>query len=176
ELSDREPEGALGRTGAFFSGGIDSFYTVLRNRRGAEGLPTDDLILVRGFDYPLEQAEAFERHRKRMSEVADALGMELVHVATNLRCTRLSVASWGDLWHGAALSSVGLALERRYRFLLLASTSKYSELVPYGSHPLTDDLMSTRSLRVLHDGATATRLDKTQYVAQSPLAVEHLHV
>src|SRR5262249_28976707 len=32
EVSDRELEGTLGRTGAFFSGGIDSFYTVLRNR------------------------------------------------------------------------------------------------------------------------------------------------
>src|SRR5262245_17023744 len=176
EVSDREPEGTTGRTGAFFSGGIDSFYTVLRNRRGMEGLPTDDLILVRGFDFPLEQADAFERHRGRMSEVADALGMELVDVATNLRSTRLREASWGDLWHGAALGSVGLALERRYRFLLLASTSKYSELVPYGSHPLTDGLMSTRSTRVLHDGATASRLDKTQYVAGSALALEYLHV
>jgi hypothetical protein len=177
ETDDSAPEGSRGRTGVFFSGGVDSFYTALRNRKGgAEGLPTDDLILVRGFDFPLEHAEAFERHRCRMSRVAQELGVELVDVATNLRDTQLRKASWADLWHGAALGSVGLALERRYRFLLLASTSTYAELEPYGSHPLTDGLLSTRFTRVLHDGANASRLDKTQYVAGSDLALNNLHV
>jgi hypothetical protein len=165
---------APSRTGAFFSGGVDSFYTVLRH--GADHLRPDELILIRGFDFPLEFREEFDRHRDRMRAAAESLGMELVDVATNLRETRLREAPWATLWHGSALASSGLALERRYRYLLVASSSTYGELEPYGSHPMTDVLHSTSTTRILHDGADATRLDKVGYVAGSDLALRYLHV
>lgn len=165
------------RTAAFFSGGVDSFYTVLRHRdEDDRAIRVDDLILVRGFDFPLENEDAFERHRQRMELAAGQLGMGLVAVATNLRETRLREASWSALYHGSALCAVGLAMERRYRHLLIASTSQYGELLPYGSHPLTDALHSTSSTRVLHDGAQASRLDKIRFVAGSDLALRFLHV
>lgn len=165
------------RTGTFFSGGVDSFFTVLRNEEaGNRSLPADDLILVGGFDFPLENADAFERHRARLREAAGELGKELVDVVTNLRETRLREAPWADLWHGPALASVGLALERRYRRLLIASTSPYGELEPWGSHPMTDALFSTRNTIVIHDGAECTRLDKVGYISRSDVALRWLHV
>ncbi len=175
ELEVREPAGPEPtRTGAFFSGGIDSFYTVLRHAGGY--LRPDDLILIRGFDFPLAFAREFDDHRGRMGAVAESLGMELVDIATNLRETRLRLAPWATLWHGSALASAGLALERRYRYLLVASSSTYGELDAYGSHPMTDILHSTSTSRILHDGADATRLDKVGFVAGSELALRNLHV
>lgn len=165
------------RTAAFFSGGVDSFYTVLRHREeDGRAIRVDDLILVRGFDYPLEKEDAFERHRQRMELAAGELGMGLVAVSTNLRETRLREASWAALYHGSALCAVGLSIEKRYRYLLIASTSNYGELLPYGSHPLTDVLHSTSATRVLHDGAEANRLEKIALVAGSDLALRFLHV
>ncbi len=177
EVSDPVGNGEPRRTGAFFSGGVDSFYTVLHHRKYADAaVSVDDLILVQGFDYPLEHAEAFERHRRRMELAAAELDMDLVVVSTNLRETRFREASWSDLCHISALCGVGLALERRYRYLLVGSTSPYGELTPYGSHPLTDVLNSTAATKILHDGAEATRLDKMQYLAGSDLALRFLHV
>ena len=177
EVVDVGGAGASGRIGAFFSGGVDSFFTVLRNEETrSTSLAADDLILVRGFDFPLENAEAFERHRERLTAAAGELGKELVDVATNLRETRLREASWAGLWHGPALASVGLALEGRYRLLLIASTSPYGELEPWGSHPMTDILHSTQATRVVHDGAEFTRLDKVRYLSRSNVALRWLHV
>jgi hypothetical protein len=86
EVSDPAEERGPRRTGAFFSGGVDSFYTVLRHRKGTDGaLCVDELILVRGFDFPLEHARAFEGHRQRMSAAAEGLGVELVRVGA-LQC------------------------------------------------------------------------------------------
>jgi hypothetical protein len=165
------------RTGVFFSGGVDSFFTILRNEEARNtALPANDLILVGGFDFPLDQLEAFERHRQRLSEAANELGKELVDVVTNLRETRLREASWAELWHGPALASVGLALEGRYSLLMIASTSPYGELEPWGSHPMTDSLLSTQAVRVLHDGAEFTRLDKVRYLSGSQVALRWLHV
>lgn len=177
EVADQGPAPKAGRNGAFFSGGVDSFFTVLRNEEaGPRGLRADDLILVGGFDFPLGFAEAFERHRERLRGAARELGKELVDVVTNLRETRLRQAPWADVWHGAALAAVGLALESRYRLLLIAATSPYGELEPWGSHPMTDPLLSTESVAVVHDGAEFTRLDKVRYLSRSTVALRWLKV
>lgn len=169
--------GAPARTAAFFSGGVDSFYTILRHAEGGVGrLVVDDLIAVEGFDFPLGHREAFEGHFRRLREAGRELGKTVIGVTTNLRETRLREAPWADLWHGCALASVGLVLERRYRHLLVAASSVYEELEPLGSHPLTDPLLSTSTTQVVHDGADARRMEKTVRVAQSDVALRALHV
>jgi len=165
------------RTAAFFSGGIDSFYTVLRHEERVPGrLPIDDLICVQGFDFPLPLADAFHRHLHRLERAGREFGKPVVWVATNLKESRLREAPWADLWHGPALASVGLALEKRYRHLMIAASSVYEEMEPLGSHPLTDPLLSTSTTQTLHDGADATRTEKTVRVAQSDVALGALHV
>lgn len=166
-----------GRTAAFFSGGVDSFFTILRHAEDGVGrLRLDELICVEGFDFPLEHSVAFQRHLRRLSRAGRDLGKPVVWVATNLRETRLREAPWSSLWHGPALASVGLALERRYRHLLVAASSVYEEVEPLGSHPLTDPLLSTGATTVVHDGASATRTEKTMRVAESDVALRALHV
>ena len=51
-----------GRTALFFSGGVDSMFSLYRNEQDEPGaLPIDDLIAVHGFDIPLDKEEAFTR-------------------------------------------------------------------------------------------------------------------
>jgi hypothetical protein len=169
--------GPPARTAAFFSGGVDSFYTVLRHAAGGVGrLNVDELIAVEGFDFPLGHRGAFEGHLARLREAGSDLRKSVVWVTTNLRETRLREAPWADLWHGCALASVGLALERRYRHLLIAASSVYEEAEPLGSHPLTDPLLSTSTTQIVHDGADATRTEKTAHVAQHDVALRALRV
>ncbi|HEY1433746.1 MAG TPA: hypothetical protein VGG65_00140 [Thermoanaerobaculia bacterium] len=177
EVSDVRPAAPASESAAFFSGGVDSFFSVLRNEAPRpEALPASDLILVHGFEFPLENARAFALHREKLGAAAGELGKRLVDVVTNLRETRLREASWAYLWHGPALASVGLVLENRYRLLMIASTSPYGELDPWGSHPMTDALLSTGTTRVIHDGAEFTRLDKIRYLSRSDTALRWLHV
>ncbi len=167
------------KTAAFFSGGIDSFFTVLRHsdpQSSAGGTTIDDLLSIWGFDIPLRRPDEFQRLRSTLQNAASDLGKELVDVATNLKITRLREAEWGRLYHGCALASVALALERRYSKVLIASSHGYKDLQPWGSHPLTDPLLSTSQAKVIHDGSAFDRVEKTALVATSDVAMRSLHV
>jgi hypothetical protein len=175
EESARSAEGR--KTGLFFSGGVDSFFSLLHNERSDPGsLPVDELIAVHGFDILLERKDAFDRHYQSLRRVAAETGKTLVMVRTNLRNTLLREASWAGLWHGCALASVGLLLERRYKRLLLGSTADYGQLLPWGSHPLTDALLSTSTTRILHDGAAFTRWEKLELLSRFDVVLRSLHV
>lgn len=166
-----------GETGAFFSGGVDSFHTVLRRLEvGPAPLRPTELLLMAGFDLPLARDDVRRRRRARLEGVAERLGVRLVEVATNVKDTRLATSQWNDLSHGCILAASGLALERRYGTLLVASTFDYARLHPIGSHPLTDPLLSTTGTAIVHDGAAFSRGRKVEYLSRSAIALENLHV
>ncbi len=134
------------KIGAFFSGGVDSFFTALWHADRSESaarVRIDDLLTVWGFDVPLANVDAFRRMRDVLRRAAEDLGIELIDVATNVRDTRWQQTDWTYLSHNCALGGVALALEGRYRKMLMASTGGYRDLLPWGSHVLTDPLLST---------------------------------
>jgi hypothetical protein len=166
-------------TGAFFSGGVDSFYMILANSDPelAAGLPPiDRLITVWGFDVPLESPEEFRRLRDGLAAAAAELGRPLLDAATNVRQTRLKEARWGELANGGALASVGLALERRLGALCVAGSHYSGPVRPWGSHPETDPLFSTGATRVFHHACGVLRRRKIELLARSETALRHLHV
>lgn len=168
------------RTGAFFSGGVDAFFTVFRHQepiQSWEHIHIDDLIFIWGFDVPLDKPDALDRTRRALQAAAKELGKNLVVVASNLKNTRLERdAEWGALWHGSGIVSTGLALEKRYAQLVIASTYSYVNLAPWGSHPLSDPLLSTLGTRVIHDDVSFSRAEKTEVVARSDMALRTLRV
>jgi hypothetical protein len=179
EVEDVRPAAERARTAAFFSGGVDSFFTLIRNTHPSpvdRAIPIDELLLVWGFDVSLDNREAFFRMRSALQKAAEAYGKELTDVFTNLRQTRFNQAEWGSLAHGAALASIGLHLEHRYCRVLIPSSGGYKELLPWGSHVLTDPLFSTKYLRVVQDGAAFSRTDKIERIAGSPVVQQHLRV
>lgn len=179
EVEASRPSSSGARVGAFFSGGVDSFFTVLRDRRAAipaERREINDLITVWGFDISLDQADAFARLRERHMPLAEGLGMDLIDVATNIRSTRWSEAQWSYLAHGAGLASIALALEKRFGTVYIAGGGGYRGLHPWGSHSVTDPLFSTRDTAIVYDGVAYLRTEKLEAIADSPVALETLRV
>jgi hypothetical protein len=177
--ADRAPEVPPPRAGAFFSGGVDSFFTVVRPRDVAppvERAPIDDLITVWGFDIPLDRNDAFARLRSRHEAVAQELGKALIDVATNLRSTRWRTAQWSYLAHGAGLASVALALERRFHTAYIAGGGGYRGLHPWGSHSVTDPLFSSWRTAIVYDAVAYLRTEKIEHLAQCSTALRALHV
>ena len=135
-----------------------------RDERGS----IDEFLFVEGFDLGLAETEVCERRRRFIEEAAAELNTPLVVVRTNLLETLWGKRVNWDLWgHGAALASVALALEGRYRQVLIPASNMYLHLVPWGSHPLTDALFSSWSVRVRDDGAAHDRADKVRAIATS---------
>lgn len=166
------------KTAAFFSGGIDSFFTVLYHNDSDFNsmVRINDLLSVWGFDIPLKNSDAFFRMREIFQKVASELGKELIDVATNLRETRFNQSDWGYLSHGCALASIAHVLEKRYAKALIASTGGYSNMHPWGSHVLTDPLLSTSRVSLVHDSSPFDRLQKTKFVSKSDIVRKSLHV
>jgi len=161
-----------GRVGLFFSGGVDSWYTLLKHRR-----EITDLIFLHGFEIPLEDRRVYERASGLIHRVAEGLAKSVVHVQTNLRPFLAGLGlRWGMLAHGPALVTVGHLLYPHFGRIFISASHTYAELAPWGSHPLLDPMWSTEGLEFVHDGAEATRIDKVRRLAESDLALETLRV
>jgi len=154
----------------FFTGGVDSFYTLLRHR---DEITT--LIFVHGFDVPLANRALRENVATTIRRVAAAFQKRLVEVEANLRDFADHYVSW-DYYHGAALASVALLLSPQFSRVYDASTRSYATLIPMGSHPLLDPLWSTEHTEIVHDGCEASRLEKVATVARCDLVLNTLRV
>ncbi|MGA2628287.1 MAG: class I SAM-dependent methyltransferase [Candidatus Bathyarchaeia archaeon] len=178
----RSPESSLGDTqsnvGIFFSLGMDSFYSLLKNftTRSTDQDEITHLIFLHGFDIHYGNAPVFGDLLTNGAKVAKILGKKTLQVATNLRDFSDPLVDWGRLYHGAALASFGLALERGFKTIYIAGGHQPRHIHPWGSHPLLDPLWSTESLRFVSEGCEIGRVEKTRFLAQFPIAMDTLRV
>ena len=165
-------------TMTFFSGGVDSFYTVYENLEHLAAL-----IFVAGFSPELADTERCRRAEASAREAAAALGKKLIVVTTNLRdfmegtIPRLPSLSAWEIAHGAALAAVAHLVADEGGTVLVPSTSCHQEGVePWGSHPLLDPLWSSRRVALQSEGYWANRQRKIEAIAGHQLALDHLVV
>ena len=156
---------------AFFSGGVDSFYTALKHRDDISAL-----VFVHGFDVPLVNAELRSSISSALRTAAADLGKPLIEVETNLRTFSERYAPWSERYHGSALAAVALLLAPMFRRFYIPGSFPYSYLEPWASHPLLDPLWSTASLEIVHDGCEASRLEKVRAIRSSDSALRTLRV
>ena len=153
---------------SFYSGGIDSNFTILKIKKD-NIYQLDDLITTWGFDITCQNNKAFEKFYKMLKNATAIWQDSLNHfyVKTNIKETRLQEADWAGLFCGAAIASVALVLERRYKNILISSTGETdsNKLVRRCSTPITDPLYSTSTSTVIHYGTKYSRIDKTNFVS-----------
>lgn len=159
-----------------FSGGVDSCFTLFQHRTSRSGRqqrPIEACLMVHGFDIPLEQEEVFARATEKSQKMAASLGVELIPMATNYR--QLG-QNWEDT-HGTATASCLMLLQKSYSIGLIGSFLPYQSLkLPWGTNPVTDGLLSSKTFQCIHDGASFTRLEKIQEIAHWPAALQDLRV
>jgi hypothetical protein len=172
--SSRDPA-----VGLFFSLGVDSFYSLVKNQRHH---PTDDqtvthLIAVHGFDAAHHGwDEVFPPGLlANVQRVAAETGKTLLPVVTNIRREGARLAPWTML-HGGAMASIALALGSGLRQVTIAASTPCGVPDAWGTHPVLDPLWSTEHLTVVHDGRERDRYDKTQVLAQVDLVLDTLRV
>jgi hypothetical protein len=158
------------RVGAFFSGGLDSFYTFLKHQDEIE-----DLIFVHGLDIRLGDTSLRRRTSEMIHKVVSSFGKNVIEIETNIRSFLDSYVNWG-LTHGATLSAIGHLLFPPLSRIYIPATHTYAELLPWGSHPLLDPLWSSETLQFVHDGCEATRIDKAALLSKYDIALQSLRV
>ncbi len=177
-IAPAEPRAAKAN-GCFFTGGVDSFYTLLKNLEREHGdSRISHLIFIRGYaDCLLEHEVLFENLAAKLRRVASAFDLELVLAETNLKSFTPSPGTQWDWNSGSQLAAIGLCLTAGLRRIFVPSGDTYSTLSRWGSHPLIDPLWSTESLEFRHDGCEASRSQKLEWrITRSSFALENLRV
>lgn len=178
--SDQEsaPDPVEGGRGAIFafSGGVDASFSLFRHFQQAAGrtnrIPSAAL-LVHGMDIPLDQINFFDGALSRANRMLDGTGIPLIPIRTNSRQLGLD---WEDSF-GMQLISCFLCFQKQFRFAVKASEEPYDALLlPWGSTPLTDHLLSTEIMSQIHDGAQFDRTEKVDWLFQNTRVVDELRV
>lgn len=153
------------RVGCFFSGGVDSVYSVLRHRD-----EVTDLILCRGLDIPFDEVERWEKTVHAVREFADELKLNVLCIETDAKARFQSLEADN---HGAILIATALPVD--FSRVIVPASHTYLQLFPWGSHPVTDPLLGTATTQVIHEGAVE-RSVKTAEIARTGLGLHQLRV
>lgn len=160
-----------GRTGAFFSGGLDAYYTFLKHQS-----EITDLVFIHNFDRQVEDPELLKRKSDAVREVGAHFKKNVVEVETNLRSFLDRYVEWGPIGHGPMLVTIGHLLANHLDRVYIAASRTYENLSPAAIHPLLDPLWSTETLKFVHDGCEADRVAKAALIGQSEMALRTLRV
>lgn len=157
-------------TAAFFSGGIDSSFTL-----ADAGARLSALITLVGIDVPLGDARRVARLARLCEDTANHYGLEPVVIETNLNEVLHPYASWIHL-HGGAMAAIGHMLAHRFERVLIASSGNETAwAVPWGSHPGLDPLFGSADVQIEHHGLVS-RYDKIARLDAHDLLLRNLRV
>jgi hypothetical protein len=165
--------GECGRIAAFFSGGVDSWATLLSEP------DITDLIFVKGVDIlpsltPLHVGLG-ERVESVLREATEELGKQLHVVEVNIREFSDPLIEWGFFFN-STLSAVALFFESLFDRVLIPSDTNHLNQPPYGSSRMIDGLWSSEALEIVDHGGQLTRFERIRLIAQNPLVQQSLRV
>lgn len=158
------------RSALFFSGGMDCWYSLLKNQSAIH-----DLVFVWGLDIHPENPILFEKTLASLRRIATAFDKRLIVIRTNLRSFTDQYIHWNRM-HGTGLAGVAHLLTSEISRINIAAGQSYRTPVPAGSHALVDQNWSSEGLEIIHDGLEKTRLGKVMEVSRSDLALQTLRV
>lgn len=157
-------------TALCFTGGVDSFHTLLRSKYSI-----DYLVFVHGYDIALKDVEHVNLFRKSFYAIAEETRIKPLIIKTNLREHFIfSEVSWSKT-HGGALAATGHFISNVDCLLISSSLPTFFD-PPWGSHHKTDPLFSSENLKVVHEGASLSRSQKLREIVDEPLVRSHLRV
>ncbi|HEU4891027.1 MAG TPA: hypothetical protein VFT47_05725 [Vicinamibacterales bacterium] len=171
------PKPPTNRAATFFSGGVDSFYTLLKHRRGGElPAPLTHIIFMRGIEKPLDFARDVEASQRRAERIAAAAGVRCITGESNIRT--YFEPDWRRQYSGSALAACALSLANGFDSVCIPASYSYSDQVTIGTTPLTDERFSTEHLQIVHDGSELPRSEKTARIIEwdRDLVLAHLRV
>ena len=147
------------RAATFFSGGIDSFYTLLRHRRmNALPAPLTHTLFMRGIEKPLDFAKGVEESQRRAEAIAARAGVNCIAGESNLRT--YFDPPWLTHYSGSGLAATALSLGGGFTHICIPASYSYAYPVRLGSTPLVDERFSTEQVQIVHDGAEIPRPEK----------------
>jgi hypothetical protein len=164
--------------GCAFSGGVDSFFTLLelikKQSEESDSPRLTHALFMAGFDMPLHLGSSIEELTRSYSQMMKDLTLQFVVGSTNVR-QFVNTVDWTNA-HGQALAASALFLKNTlYKFNIPASYTADS-YPKWGTHPQLDHHLSTESMHMVHHGAHANRVRKLETISLSIESYDRLRV
>lgn len=177
-----------GRTGMFFSGGVDSLGTLRANHLNYSpehpGFIKEGLMIYGQNIESNTDPETFEKAVTNLSAVATDSGLVLIPVYTNVRQLDEDSDFFCKQFHGAIMGATAHVFSKCLDTVIISATDDFASLAiqqektckPWGSHPLLDPNYSSNDLRLRHQGLNLSRLDKIRLIADWDVALQNIKV
>jgi hypothetical protein len=172
------PDDVQGGAGMAFSGGVDSLYTLWAHIPQNQSLANYQIthaLFLHGYDISLLDERNFLLAHESFEASLAHLGIELLACQTNMHYFTEGHIKW-QYAHGSILLGVALVLGNLLGKFYIPSSFNYNALIPWGSSPLIDPLISTETLKVIHHGAGIRRIDKLAAISDWSPAQKNLRV
>lgn len=183
--ADRRPLSRHGEVRAlsFLSGGVDSLHLLWRNRECyAPGDPAyiRDAVFVHGLDIGKKPRSLEREHADRafdlLRPLAEEKGVRLLRGYTTLRHLPSAPDFWNLRYSGAATAGFGHFAAPGRAFVFMGGPTDVASLKPLGLHPAVDANFSSQRIRIVHEGARFSRLEKMRELREWPAALDALRV
>lgn len=162
-----DPVGEGKLSGLYFTGGVDSTFSLTRQ------FDRTDILVRAIFDWDSE-ADLL-RELRALSDTK--FGKPMLSVGTNvLRAFSEFEDAWAYRTHGPALGALAHLFSKELGHIVFSSSRMYGTLIPWGSHPLTDPLLSSDAIGFEHYGTEFSRFDKIMAIAGKPEFLPQLEV
>lgn len=159
------------RCASFFSGGVDSFYTLLKRIN-----EIDTIIVLYGFDIKLKDTEKIIKTKLATREVANHLKKQIIEIEGNFTKVITDYCDWVTEGHGFALASASRALSDLFDIIYIPGTHSIIKQKNWGSSIYTDQHHSDSKLSIVHDSDQCERIEKLIYISEYDLVLENLRV
>jgi hypothetical protein len=170
--AEAAPDGRAA-TGLFFSGGVDSWHSLLYAEQEV-GRRIDALLFVHGYDVPLSgpQSPAVLHH---LRSAADGFGVPLITIQSNSRRFSDPAVSW-DMAHGGCLAAAAHALGAHFDRWYVSSSDAHLKGLVSGTTRDLDPLWSRAGLSFDTLAIGIDRRRKVAALTGEPLVQRHLIV
>lgn len=162
ELSPSSPSG---RVAAFFSGGVDSFATILANP------DVTDLIFIRGVDILprlAHQEGLADRVEARLREAAGELDKPLHVIETNIRDLTDPLIRW-ECYFSSPLLAVSHFFSPLFDRVLITGDADHETQPLMGTAMMIDHLWSSEGLELEDFGGRLSRHQRVGMIAEDPV-------
>ena len=167
------------RAGAIsgFSGGVDSFYSYAKIAEDHQA-PLRSVVFLNGFDIDLKMDHYFEETANFYRERLQQKQVKIIKLRTNAyESARKFQLNWGKVGHGIYLGAALHLLGHNQALACIASShSPDSPVYPWGSNPVTDPLLSSANLKLVHHNYFVSRYEKIVELAERDDCLEMIRV
>jgi len=159
-----------------FSGGVDACFTLIRHNENDWGYGENikNVLCVQGFDVPVDKNKEYDLLMERISPIYEQYDCLRFKVWTDLKIK--SKQDW-EMSFSTQLASCLHLFSEHFTQAFIGSSESYKDFIlPWGSTPSTDFLLSGSNMEIIHDGAGYTRTEKVERIAKNDIAKNRLKV